>query len=345
MIFGLAGGRVLRFGLQGVQRGIEFAAPFINQLQLLIQRSRFLPRGLNLRGGGVAAFIKDRPAPGQFLDAAVRLRGAFVHFGNRQAHVADLILLRTQGFIQIGELGADLVRLAFLNGAAFFHQRHVALIVMPMVAVPIPQQGFQLIGDVIIFLGALRLAFQTADAGLQLGEDIRDADEILLRLGETVQGLLAAGAEESDARGFLKEAAAVFRTGGERGVDQTLADDGIRAFGEAGLRQQFVDVLQADTLAVQQVFILPIAVGAAGDRDFLIVDREPMFGIVKSNGDGGHPRAGFLLRAGEDHVRRTVAAQDGIRLLPQNPADGVRDVRLPRAVRADNCGDRHGKLK
>src|SRR5262249_50927702 len=64
------------------------------------------------------------------------------------------------------------------------------------------------------------LPLERSDALLELGDDVRDAEEVLLRGFDAALGLFAAGFVAADARRFFDEAPAVF---GLRGDDQTDA--------------------------------------------------------------------------------------------------------------------------
>src|SRR5262245_25738768 len=52
-----------------------------------------------------------------------------------------------------------------------------------------------------------------------------------------------------------------------------------------------------------------------------------------------HPQRPPPLAAVEDHVLHAIAAQGARLLLAEHPGDGVSDVALAAAIRADDCGD------
>jgi hypothetical protein len=63
------------------------------------------------------------------------------------------------------------------------------------------------------------------------------------------------------------------------------------------------------------------------------------FGVDQREANLRHARGIAVARAGENHVFHARAAQRLGRLLPEHPGDGVGDIRLAAAVRADDGGN------
>ena len=98
-------------------------------------------------------------------------------------------------------------------------------------------------------------------------------------------------------------------------------------------------------LAVDEVFAFAGAIDAAGDLHFLGVGGELALAVVEGHGDFGQPEAAARSGAVEDDVGHFAAAQAFGGLLAENPADGIDDVALARAVRPDDGGDAVAELE
>ena len=93
-----------------------------------------------------------------------------------------------------------------------------------------------------VFLRLFRLFAQRADLQFQLGNFIADAQQIVLRPGQTALRLLLAVAVFGDTGRFLENFAAVGRFEREDLVDAALADVGIALAAKTGVHEQLVDV-------------------------------------------------------------------------------------------------------
>ena len=111
-----------------------------------------------------------------------------------------------------------------------------------------------------------------------------------------------------DAGGLFKQSAPLFGAQRKRLVDQSLADDGVRAFGQTAGGQQVGDIFEAHFLAVEDVFVFAGAVGAAADFDFGVIDGQPAVGVVQGEDGLGHAGARACLAASENHVGGAFAA-------------------------------------
>ena len=137
-----------------------------------------------------------------------------------------------------------------------------------------------------------------------------------------------------DARCFLDEGAALLGLAGKDGVELALTDDGVRLLAQTRVVQDVGDVEQAGGGTVDEVLALARAVHAAGDHDLLEVDGQHVIGVVERQINLGHAHRLARRGARKDHVLHRGAAQLLGALLAQDPADGVADIGLARAVGA-----------
>ena len=127
-------------------------------------------------------------------------------------------------------------------------------------------------------------------------------------------------------------------------LDPALGDDRVHLLAEAGVGQHLGDVGQPAAGAVEAVLALARR-GRAGGRSRsrrTRVSRRPV-GVVDDDLDLGGARALDAVAAGEDHVLHRLAAHGERALLAERPQDGVGDVRLARAVGADD--HRHARAR
>ena len=94
-----------------------------------------------------------------------------------------------------------------------------------------------------------------------------------------------------------------------------------------------------------RIFAFAVAIDAAGDLHFVGVDGELMPAIVEGHRDFGEAEAAPRGGAVEDDVGHLAAAQALGALLAQDPADGIDDVALARAVGPDDGGDAVAELE
>ena len=223
----------------------------------------------------------------------------------------------------------------------------------------------QLAAQPLVATGLAGLPLQRGALALELVDEIVDAGEVLLRRFELELGLAAARLELGDAGGFLDQLAAIGRLRAEDLADLALLDDGVALHADADVHQDVLHVAQADGVAVDQVLALAGAIEAAADLD-VAGDRRRLDAValpIDAVGGGlaveAGQRAGLLrprhhaaqvqpdlgrgrrlagVAAAEDHVLHPVAAQALGALLAEHPGDGVDDVALAAAVRADDGG-------
>ena len=121
-------------------------------------------------------------------------------------------------------------------------------------------------------------------------------------------------------------------------VDHALADEQEGVLGEVRGVEQVDEVLQSDALAIEQVVVLAGAIQPPAELDDAVLDRQEPVAVVERELHVGHPDGRPLLRAGPDDVLG-LARPKRPALLAERPAQGVREVALAGAVRADDRAD------
>src|SRR5262249_29826871 len=190
----------------------------------------------------------------------------------------------------------------------------------------------------LVLLRLLRLTLERAELPTYLIHHVADADQILTGLLELALRLVALLFVARDARRLLDEDAALVRLGREDVIELVLVHDRIGARIRAGAREEIEDVAQARRGAVQQVFTLPGAVELPTDGDLTPRDRDRAV-VAELQRDFGQADRLARRRAVEDQILHALTAQRLRALLAERPANGLADVRLPTAVRADDRRD------
>ncbi len=187
--------------------------------------------------------------------------------------------------------------------------------------------------------GDLGLLAERAELAPDLGGEVADAGEVGLHRVELAERLLLALAVLEDAGGLLDEAAPVLGRRVQHLVELALPDDDVHLPADAGVRQQLLDVEQPGGGAVDRVLRAAGAEHRPRDRDLGVLDRQRAVGVVDGQRHLGPAQRGAAGGAGEDDVLHLAAAQALGALLAHHPGQGVHDVGLARAVRADDAGD------
>ena len=152
-------------------------------------------------------------------------------------------------------------------------------------------------------------------------------------------------AVEADVGGLFDEARGGPRAQGEHLLDHALSHEGVAVLADLGAHEELDDVLEAHLAAVDEVFVLAAAVGAAGDDDLVELDGQPVLAVVERDADFGDAHRRALVAAGEDDVLGLAGAEGAAGVLAEDPAEGVGDVRLAGAVGADDAGDAGAELE
>ena len=185
----------------------------------------------------------------------------------------------------------------------------------------------------------LGLALERLELTAHLAEQVLEAQQVRLGRVEAALGLLLALAVLQDAGGLFDDRATVLGAGVQHGVDLALADDHVLLATDAGVGQQLLQIEQAARRTVDRVLALTAAEQDAGEGDLVELERQQTRGVVEREADLGPPERRALLGAGEDDVVHLLRADRLRRLGAEHPRDRVDDVRLARAVGADDDGD------
>ena len=187
--------------------------------------------------------------------------------------------------------------------------------------------------------GGRRLPFERAQLAPHLAQQVLHTEQVRLGGIEPALGLLLAPAELEHASRFLDDRPALLGAGVQHGIDLALADDHVLLAADAGIGQQFLHVEQTARHAVDRVLRIAVAEEDARDRDLGEIDTERAVGVVDRDAHLGTAERGPLGGAGEDHIVHLLAADRLGRLRTEHPGHGIDDIRLARAVRADDHGD------
>ena len=217
--------------------------------------------------------------------------------------------------------------------------------------------------DAVVLFGAPRLAFERRHLALELPQHVLDTHEVLTRPFHLALGREFPAAESGRARRFLDEEPDLLGLGVDQLLDATLFDDRVCLRPDAGPEEQLGDVAQPTRDPVDEVFGFPRPEIAPRDGDLArlgqccrqrLLDpvarvRRPALEIplvaLEQQRHLGHAERPALAVAGEDDVLHGLATEMLGALLAQHPADGVDDVRLSAAVRADDGRDAERKLE
>ena len=183
-----------------------------------------------------------------------------------------------------------------------------------------------------------RLPLERTDLAFDFLDDVAQAQQICLRRLELAHGLAFLPFVFGDPGGFFEDRAPIFRTRTEDLVDPALLHDGVGAAPHAGVGEKTVDVFQPADCLVEQVFRETVAVDAACDAHFVPIDAEIGRAVGEREGDFGV--ADRLTRIGpaEDNIGHFATTQGFGRLLAEDPADCIEDVRFSAPVRSDDGG-------
>jgi hypothetical protein len=200
-------------------------------------------------------------------------------------------------------------------------------------------------GNAPVTLRAPDLVVELGHAPLEFGDQIVDANRVLLGRIEPAHRLGFAREKLADARGLFEQGPAFGRLRGQDRIDLALRDDRIRARSEARAHQHLDHVAQAHRRAVDEEFRFAGAIGAARDLDFFEVDRQLAVAVVERQRDFGHAERLARAVAREDDVFHLLRAQRTRALFAQHPTDRIDEIRLPRAVGPDDGGDPGGEIE
>ncbi len=166
--------------------------------------------------------------------------------------------------------------------------------------------------------------------------DVLHAKKVLIDALQAALRLFLANLVLTDAGGLLKNLPPVGRVRLKQDVDAALLDDAVGVDADAGVHEQFLDILEPADLLVQEVLAIAGAIEPPGNDDLGLVRREQVVRIVEGQVDLGEPQTFAGAGTVEDHVEHLLAAEALGGLLAEDPLDGIDDVGLAAAVGADD---------
>src|SRR5262249_3028115 len=114
---------------------------------------------------------------------------------------------------------------------------------------------------------------------------------------------------------------------------------------DARIEKELVDVFQAASDAVDEALALAAAVEPSSDGDFREIEGENASRIVDRDRHLRHPKRLPASISRKDNLRRGAAPERPDVVLSEHPEDGVRNVALSGAVRADHGRDAWRELE
>jgi hypothetical protein len=150
---------------------------------------------------------------------------------------------------------------------------------------------------------------------------------------------VAAALELPEPGGLLDERASLCRLRGEDLLDAALADDGVHPATETDVGQKLDHVGPAHVRPVDEVLALTAAREPPRDRDLGELERAVTVLVVEEKLDLGERRRLAAVTARVQDVVRLLRPELARAQAAGGPNDRVADVRLARAVRADDHGD------
>jgi hypothetical protein len=199
--------------------------------------------------------------------------------------------------------------------------------------------------DPLVELCGLGLALERPQPRARLALHVERPVQVVLRALELELRAAAALAVLAQARGLLDEQAAVLRLGGDDGLHAALGDHGVHLLAQARVAQELQDVHEPAARAVEPVLALARAVQPADDGDLAERDVDPAVALSRTISTSAEPRA-CTPRPPPKMTSCMDWPRTGERaLLAHRPQDGVRDVRLARAVRARRSPTRRARTR
>ena len=92
--------------------------------------------------------------------------------------------------------------------------------------------------------GLGRLDFNTAKTLIDFLDDVVHAQKVLIHLLQLSMRFFFPGLELGDSRGFLEDQASLFGIGVQHRGDASLLDDAVGVHADAGVEEQFPNVLE-----------------------------------------------------------------------------------------------------
>ncbi len=186
------------------------------------------------------------------------------------------------------------------------------------------------------------LPAQRIDPGGDRRQHVLDPREVVFGRAQPQLRLVPAGMQAADARRILQDAPARLGLGGDHLGHLPLAHHRRRARARRRVGEQQLHVARPHLAAVDAVGRALAPVDAPGDLQHvggIEGGRRRAGGVVEAENHLGVAAAGPVTGARKDHVVHAGRAHVLVRVLAHDPAQGLDEVRLAAAVRADDAGE------
>jgi hypothetical protein len=253
--------------------------------------------------------------------------------------LGELLLGAMTHFEEAGQGAVAALALERGGGLAPLHLRKLLLEALELRRSDAGAEAVELDAELLRPLGGGRLQRQRAQALAHLVLEIAGALGLDLDARELELRAVAAALELPEPGGFLDERASLCRLRGEDLLDAALADDGVHPATETDVGQKLDHVGPAHVRPVDKVLALTAAREPPRDRDLGELERAVTVLVVEEKLDLGKRRRLAAVTASVQDVVRLLRPELARAQAAGGPNDRVADVRLARAVRADDHGD------
>src|SRR3954451_23066623 len=190
--------------------------------------------------------------------------------------------------------------------------------------------------DAVVATGRVGLSLERPQLAPHLPQQVGEPQQVAFGRVEAALGLLLALAELQDAGRLFDDRPTILGSGVQHRVELALADDHGLLAPNTCVGEQLLNVEQAARRAVDHVVGLAGAEQHPGDRHLGELDRQQMGAVVDRERHLGPAEGGPVSGAREDDVVHRATAQRPGTLRAEHPRHGIDDVRLARAIRADD---------
>ena len=177
------------------------------------------------------------------------------------------------------------------------------------------------------------MACQRLQLAAKFRGEVRQAIQVRLHAHQFALRLLLATAVFEHASRLFDKSAAFLRAGFQDLRQPPLPHNHMHFAANTGIAQQFLNVHQAGTGAVNFVFAGSIAEHAARHRDFRIINGQSAIGVIDGQRHFRSAQGFAIPRTGENNILHFAAAQCFRALLPHHPRQGIHHIGFARPIR------------
>ena len=187
-----------------------------------------------------------------------------------------------------------------------------------------------------------RLPLERPHQALLFNQEILEPRQIDVGRLQPTDRAVAAMPVLDDPGRLLDDGPMLLGSGVEHTVDPTLADEHVLVASHAAVTEHFLNVEQTARRPIHFVFARTVSIQATRHRDLREIESEPSRIVVERQGHLSATERRAHCRPCKYHVLHPLGTERARGLGTQYPSDRIDDVRLSRAVRADD--DRHARL-